>query len=99
MFNEGRLLELKLYCLKTGYIPSLRRLRFSHAVLSDGGTPEKMGKVFGFQRSMDTLGAVTVISLALICLYYLAKNYKTLFFIAFIPGLLPLLPSFYLKER
>lgn len=69
------------------------------ALLSDQATPETKGKVFGFHRSMDTVGAVLGPSLALIYLYYFPQDYKTLFFIAFIPGLLAILASLNLKEK
>jgi len=69
------------------------------AILSDEATTETKGKVFGFHRSMDTLGAVIGPSLALLYLYYYPENYKTLFFIAFIPGMLAVLASFLLKEK
>ncbi|MBP9924355.1 MAG: MFS transporter [Cyclobacteriaceae bacterium] len=69
------------------------------AILSDEATPETKGKVFGFHRSMDTLGAVLGPSLALVYLYYFPQDYKTLFYVAFIPGLLAVLASFYLKDK
>jgi MFS family permease len=69
------------------------------AILSDEATPETKGKVFGFHRSMDTIGAVIGPALALLYLYYFPKDYKTLFLIAFIPGLFALVTSFYLKEK
>ena len=69
------------------------------AILSDEATPETKGKVFGFHRSMDTLGAVIGPALALVYLYYYPQDYKTLFFIAFVPGLLAILASFYLKDK
>ena len=69
------------------------------ALLSDEATPETKGKVFGFHRSMDTIGAVIGPALALLYLYYFPKDYKTLFLIAFIPGLFALVTSFYLKEK
>jgi len=69
------------------------------AILSDEATAETKGKVFGFHRSMDTLGAVIGPSLALAYLFYFPQDYKTLFFIAFIPGLLAVLASFYLKDK
>ena len=69
------------------------------AILSDEATAETKGKVFGFHRSMDTLGAVIGPSLALAYLFYFPLDYKTLFFIAFIPGLLAVLASFYLKDK
>lgn len=68
------------------------------AILSDEATPETKGKVFGFHRSMDTLGAVLGPSLALLYLYFYPENYKTLFFIAFIPGILAVLGSLLIKE-
>ena len=69
------------------------------AMLSDEATPETKGKVFGLHRSMDTLGAVIGPVLALVYLYYYPEDYKTLFLIAFIPGLAALLTSFLLKEK
>ena len=69
------------------------------AILSDEATPTTKGKVFGFHRSMDTFGAVLGPSLALLYLYYFPQDYKTLFFIAFIPGMLAVLASFLLKDK
>ena len=69
------------------------------AILSDEATPQTKGKVFGFHRSMDTLGAVLGPTFALIYLEYYPKNYKTLFFIAFLPGLLAFTASLFLKEK
>lgn len=69
------------------------------AILSDEATPETKGKVFGFHRSMDTFGAVLGPALALLYLYFYPEDYKTLFFIAFIPGLLAVFASFYLKDK
>ena len=40
------------------------------AILSDEATPATKGKVFGFHRSMDTLGAVLGPLLALLYLYF-----------------------------
>ena len=69
------------------------------AVLSDEATPQTKGKVFGFHRSMDTLGAVLGPMLALLYLQWHPQDYKTLFFIAFAPGLLAVLCSFLLKDK
>jgi MFS family permease len=69
------------------------------AILSDEATPQTKGKIFGFHRSMDTLGAVIGPALALIYLYYYPGNYKTLFYIAFAPGLLAVIASFLLKDK
>lgn len=69
------------------------------AILSDEATKETKGKVFGFHRSMDTMGAVIGPALALVYLYYFPQDYKTLFYIAFVPGLFAVLISFYLKDK
>ena len=69
------------------------------AILSDEATPQTKGKVFGFHRSMDTLGAVIGPFFALIYLYHYPNDYKTLFYIAFLPGLFAVLTSFLLKEK
>ncbi|MDZ4809303.1 MAG: MFS transporter [Bacteroidota bacterium] len=69
------------------------------AILSEEATAETKGKVFGFHRSMDTLGAVIGPSLALVYLDYYPQDYKTLFYIAFVPGLFAVLASFYLKDK
>lgn len=69
------------------------------AILSDEATPSTKGKIFGFHRSMDTLGAVLGPSFALLYLWLRPDDYKTLFFIAFIPGLLAVISSLYLKEK
>jgi len=69
------------------------------AILSDEATPQTKGKVFGFHRSMDTFGAVLGPSLALLYLYYNPQDYKTLFFVAFLPGLCAVSASLLLKDK
>jgi len=69
------------------------------AILSDEATKESKGKIFGFHRSMDTFGAVLGPLIALIYLYFYPQAYKTLFFIAFIPGVLAVFTSFKLKDK
>lgn len=69
------------------------------AVLSDEATPPTKGKVFGFHRSMDTFGAVLGPLLALLYLQWHPHDYKTLFFIAFAPGILAVGCSFLLKDK
>ena len=69
------------------------------ALLSDESTPENKGKVFGFHRSMDTLGAVIGPTIALIYLHFYPEDYKTLFLIAFGPGLLSIAATFLIKEK
>lgn len=69
------------------------------AILSDEATPGTKGKIFGFHRSMDTLGAVLGPALALLYLYFHPQHYKPLFYIAFVPGCLAVLASFFLKDK
>lgn len=69
------------------------------AILSSEATNETKGRIFGFHRSMDTFGAVLGPSLALLYLFYYPKDYKTLFYIAFIPGLIAIIASFLLKDK
>lgn len=69
------------------------------ALLSDEATPETKGRVFGFHRSMDTLGAVLGPLLALVYLTYHPNDYKTLFYIAFFPGVISIAFTFLIKEK
>ena len=69
------------------------------AMLSDECIKENKGKVFGFHRSIDTLGAVFGPAIALIYLYYYPENYRTLFLIALVPGLLAILFTLFIKEK
>lgn len=69
------------------------------AMLSDEATPQTKGQVFGLHRAMDTFGAVIGPSFALAYLYLFPGNYKTLFFIAFIPGIAAISFTFLLKDK
>lgn len=69
------------------------------ALLSGEATPETKGKIFGFHRSMDTFGAVAGPLLGLLYLFFYPEDYKTLFYIAFVPGILAVIASLYLKEK
>lgn len=69
------------------------------AMLSEEATPQTKGKVFGFHRSMDTLGAVFGPLVALLYLHYHPNDYKTLFYIAFLPGLLAIIASLLLRDK
>ena len=69
------------------------------AMLSDECLPQNKGKIFGFHRSMDTMGAVLGPAIALIYLYYYPGNYKTLFIIAFFPGVIAILFTLFIKEK
>ena len=69
------------------------------AILSDETTPEHKGKVFGFHRSMDTVGAAIGPVLALVYLWFYPGEYKMLFLLAFFPGLIAIGLTFFLKEK
>ena len=69
------------------------------ALLSREATKETKGRIFGFHRSMDTVGAAIGPALALLYLYLNPGDYKTVFYLAFIPGLISVLLIFLLKEK
>ena len=69
------------------------------ALLSQEATKETKARVFGFHRSMDTVGAAIGPVLALLFLYFYPGEYKTLFYLAFIPGIISILFIFLLKEK
>ena len=69
------------------------------ALLSDEATPKTKARVFGFHRSMDTLGAAIGPLVALVYLIFFPDNYTTLFFIAFVPSVIAITFTFFIKER
>jgi MFS family permease len=69
------------------------------ALLSDEATPATKGKVFGFHRGMDTLGAVIGPALALLFLHFYPGQYKSLFYIAFLPGIAAITFTLLIKEK
>jgi len=68
------------------------------ALLSDESTPETKGKVFGFHRAMDTMGAAIGPMLALVFLAFYPENYRMLFIIAFVPGAIAVVLTLLVKE-
>ncbi|MBL0267425.1 MAG: MFS transporter [Chitinophagaceae bacterium] len=69
------------------------------ALLAGEASPETKARVFGFHRGMDTIGAAVGPVIALIFLFYYPGSYTTLFYLAFIPGILSVLLIFLLKEK
>lgn len=69
------------------------------AMLSDETTPEHKGKVFGFHRALDTVGAAIGPIGALIFLHFYPGQYRLLFILAFLPGVLAILLTLLLKEK
>lgn len=75
------------------------RVSARDALLSDETTPENKGKVFGFHRAFDTIGACIGPIFALLYLWRWPGQYKMLFIIAFVPGLVAVLLTLFLKEK
>ena len=69
------------------------------ALLSAEATKETKGRVFGFHRGMDTVGAAIGPVIALVYLYFNPGDYKTFFYLAFIPGICSVLLLFLLSEK
>lgn len=69
------------------------------ALLSDEATPETKGRVFGFHRSMDTLGAVMGPLIALLFLYLRPGDYRMLFYLAFFPGAIAIGFTWLLRDK
>lgn len=69
------------------------------AMLSDESTKENKGKVFGFHRALDTAGAAVGPFAALIFLYFYPGQYKWLFIIAVLPGIIAIMLTFLLKDK
>lgn len=57
------------------------------------------GAVFGFHRGMDTLGAAIGPALALVLLALFPKNYTLIFLIAFVPSLIAVTFTFFVKDN
>jgi MFS family permease len=69
------------------------------ALLSDETTREHKGTVFGFHRAMDTFGAALGPMFALAWLWFNPGNYKAIFLVASIPGIIAIALTFLLKEK
>jgi MFS family permease len=69
------------------------------AMLADFAPANARGRVFGFHRAMDHAGAVTGPLLATAFLYFSPGNYRTLFFLTIIPGIIVILFILKVPER
>lgn len=69
------------------------------ALLSQEATVPTKARVFAFHRGWDTLGAVTGPLLALVFLHFYPSQYKSLFYFAFIPGIVSVLLVFLIVEK
>ena len=88
-----------LFCRSTDRLGKGIRTAPRDAYLSAQAVPEQRGRIFGFHRSMDTVGAFAGPLLGLIFLYFRPGDYYWLFLLAFFPGLLSIGFTFLLKEE
>jgi MFS family permease len=68
------------------------------AMLANWTTPTTRGKVYGFHRAMDHLGAVVGPLLATAFLYAYPEHYRTLFALTIVPGAIAVTLIFFLPE-
>jgi MFS family permease len=68
-------------------------------MLSSETSPEYKGRVFGFHRAFDTVGAAIGPFAALVFLIFYPAQYKTLFLLAFIPGLFAIALTMLVRDR
>jgi MFS family permease len=68
------------------------------ALLASAARPDTRARVFGFHRAMDTTGAALGPLLALVFLWYYPGQYRWLFALAIIPGVLAVLSTLLLSE-
>lgn len=68
------------------------------AMLAAWATPGTRGKVFGFHRAMDHLGAVIGPSLATLFLVFYPDRYRTLFALTIVPGAIAFFLIFLVRE-
>ncbi len=69
------------------------------AILSSESTSETKGRIFGLHRAMDTAGAMLGPVLALFLIWFLPENFRLIFLIAFIPGIIAVVLTFFIEEK
>ena len=69
------------------------------AILAATATPETRGRVFGFHRAMDHAGAVLGPLLATVFLFFYPGQYRTLFALTIIPGLIAIALILFVREE
>jgi MFS family permease len=69
------------------------------AMLAAWATPYNRGKVYGFHRGMDHIGAVVGPALASLFLYFYPDNYRTLFALTIVPGAVAVVLIFFVPEE
>ncbi len=68
------------------------------ALIIESVPKEELGRSFGFHRMMDTLGATLGPLLAFVILLKFSNNYRFLFFVAFLLGLLAVFSFVFVKD-
>ena len=69
------------------------------SILSSESTPETKARVFGLHRAMDTAGAMIGPIAALVFLYFYPDSFVPLFLIAFVPGMLGVVLTYFIKDK
>jgi MFS family permease len=69
------------------------------AMLATWTTPATRGKVYGFHRSMDHVGAVVGPSMASLFLLFYPERYRTLFALTIVPGAIAVALILCIRER
>jgi len=69
------------------------------AMLAAWTTPTTRGRVYGFHRGMDHLGAVIGPALASLFLFFYPDRYRTLFALTIIPGAIAVILIFFVPEE
>jgi MFS family permease len=68
------------------------------AMLAAWATDRTRGRIYGFHRGMDHVGAVVGPTAATLFLYFYPGEYRTLFALTIIPGAIAVLLLFFVKE-
>lgn len=69
------------------------------ALLADESKDHNRAEIFGFHRSMDTLGAVLGPLAAMIYLHFNPEDYRSIFLITVVPGIIAVVISYMIKEK
>ena len=69
------------------------------AMLAAWATPTSRGKVYGFHRGMDHVGAVVGPAVASLFLLFYPGEYRTLFALTIVPGAIAVLMLFFVREK
>jgi MFS family permease len=69
------------------------------ALLSQESLVADRGKVFGFHRGMDTVGAAIGPALAMIFLFFYPGKYRALFLYSIFPGIIAIVLTLLLKDK